>query len=111
MTIATVIIQVVFSYFGVPVELKDNPTRKRDKVIACQFSMYFLRKYTHLSLSEAGFMFGRDHATTIHSCKKIDYEMSRYKDTRLFVDQINKRILANIQIDDFRYSQYDTDKT
>jgi chromosomal replication initiation ATPase DnaA len=82
MTIATVIIQVCFNYFGVPIELKDNPTRKREKVKACQYSMYFLRAYTRLSLAEAGALFGRDHATTLHSCKKLNFEISKYKDAQ-----------------------------
>ena len=109
MTTPQLIITIVFNYFGVPVELKDVNTRKREKVNACQFSMYFLRKYTRLSLAEAGFMFGRDHATTVHSCKKINYEMTMYKDTRLFIEQINNRILANIQVDDFKYAYYNTE--
>jgi len=92
MTIATVIIQVVFSYFGVPVELKDNPTRKREKVMACQFSMYFLRAYTQLSLAEAGALFGRDHATTLHSCRKLNFEISKYNDTRRDAQSLEAKI-------------------
>ena len=103
------IIQVVFNYFGVPIELKDSKTRKSEKVAACQFSMYFLRKYTRLSLSETGALFLKDHATIIHACRKIENESIFYPDTRMDIEKINNRILANIQIDDYKYAQYDTD--
>ena len=121
MTIATVIIQVCFNYFGVPIELKDNPTRKREKVAACQYSMYFLRAYTHLSLAEAGSLFGRDHATTLHSCKKLNFEISKYKDARLDAGNLEVKINDKIRelhliiqkaLEDFnesKYAQYDTD--
>lgn len=121
MTIATVIIQVVFSYFGVPIELKDNPTRKREKVMACQYSMYFLRAYTQLSLAEAGALFGRDHATTLHSCKKLNFEISKYKDARQDAGNLEVKINNKIRelnliihkaLDDLferKYAQYDTD--
>ena len=121
MTIATVIIQVVFSYFGVPIELKDNPTRKREKVMACQYSMYFLRAYTRLSLAEAGALFGRDHATTIHSCKKLNFEIAKYKDAQQAAQSLELKINSKIKelnliiqkaLDDVferKYAQYDTD--
>lgn len=109
MTIATVIIQVCFNYFGVPIEMKDSKTRKHEVVQARQFAMFFLRKYTRLSLSESGALFLRDHATVIHASRKIENESLLYSDTRADVERINNRILANIQIDDFKYAHYDTD--
>ena len=121
MTIATVIIQVVFSYFGVPVELKDNPTRKREKVMACQYSMYFLRTYTRLSLAETGALFGRDHATTLHSCKKLNFEISKYKDARQDAGNLEVKINDKIrelhliiqksldEVFERKYAHYDTD--
>ena len=121
MTIATVIIQVCFNYFGVPIELKDNPTRKREKVMACQYSMYFLRAYTRLSLAEAGALFGRDHATTIHSCKKLNFEISKYKDARQDAQSLELKINDKIKelhliiqkaLDDVferKYAHYNTD--
>jgi chromosomal replication initiator protein len=121
MTIATVIIQVVFSYFGVPVELKDNPTRKREKVLACQFSMYFLRAYTQLSLAEAGALFGRDHATTLHSCKKLNFEISKYRDAKQDAQSLELKINDKIkelhliiqksldEVFERKYAQYETD--
>lgn len=121
MTIATVIIQVVFSYFGVPIEMKDSPTRKREKVMACQYSMYFLRAYTRLSLAEAGALFGRDHATTLHSCKKLNFEIAKYKDAQQAAQSLELKINSKIkelnliiqksldEIFDRQYSHYDTD--
>ena len=45
MTIATVIIQVCFNYFGVPIEMKDSKTRKHEVVQARQFAMFFLMAF------------------------------------------------------------------
>ena len=121
MTIATVIIQVCFNYFGVPIELKDNPTRKREKVTACQYSMFFLRAYTRLSLAETGSLFGRDHATTLHSCKKLNFEISKYKDARQDAGNLEVKINDKIrelhliiqksldEVFERKYAQYDTD--
>jgi chromosomal replication initiation ATPase DnaA len=121
MTTPLLIIQVVFSYFGVPIEMKDNPTRKREKVMACQYSMYFLRAYTRLSLAEAGALFGRDHATTLHSCKKLNFEISKYKDARQDAQSLELKINDKIKelhliiqkaLDDVferKYAHYNTD--
>ena len=103
------IISVVFNYFDVPINMRDNHTRKAAKVTACQYSMYFLRKYTSHTNEFIGRIFRRDHATVTHAVKKINTELATYKDTQRFIEQINNRILAGIQIDDFKYAQYETD--
>jgi len=109
MTTPHLIITIVFNYFGTPIEMKDSKTRKHEIVQARQFAMFFLRKYTRLSLSESGALFLRDHATVIHASRKIENESLIYSDTRADVKRINNWILANIQIDDFKYAHYDTD--
>lgn len=103
------IISVVFNYFDVPINMRDNHTRKAAKVTACQYSMFFLRKYTNHTNEFIGRIFRRDHATVTHAVKKINTELLIYNDVKRFTSQIDARILAGIQIDDFRYNQYETD--
>lgn len=81
MTTPLLIIAIVFDYFGVPLAIRDNKSRKREKILACQFSMYFLREYTQLSLSNVGKLFLKDHATVLHSCQKVQFESEHYADT------------------------------
>jgi chromosomal replication initiator protein len=46
-------------------------SRKRQYVFARQLAMYFMNKYTKLSLDDIGIIFDRDHSTVIHAKKTI----------------------------------------
>lgn len=66
--------------------------RKREVVAARQVAMFFLRKYTDLSLKSIGVIFnGRDHTTVIHSCqtvKDLCFSDPKIKSKIQFYDQI-----------------------
>jgi hypothetical protein len=48
-------------------------TRKQEKIIARQLSMYFIKKYIGLSLAKIGFLHGgRDHVTALYAIKTIN---------------------------------------
>ena len=48
-------------------------TRKRHIVFARQVAMYFLKKHTHMGLSEIGRIFsGKDHATVLYAIKTVE---------------------------------------
>ena len=122
MTTPLLIIKIVFDYFGIDLSLQTSKTRKREKIQACQFAMYFIRAYTRLSLAETGALFNKDHATTIHACKKLNFEISKYNDTRQdalnLEDKIKPRVnLLNYmiqqaleEINESKYANYETDK-
>lgn len=122
MTTPLLIIRIVFDYFGIDTSLCTSKTRKHKKVQACQFAMYFIRAYTRLSLAETGALFNKDHATTIYACKKLNFEISKYRDARqdflnlegavkLKVNFLNYMIQQALEeVNESKYANYDTDK-
>lgn len=68
-------------------------SRKREYAIARQLTMYFLKKYTKLTLDEIGIVFDRDHATVLHANKTI--ENLKYSDK--FIATMCKNISERIE--------------
>jgi chromosomal replication initiator protein len=63
----------VCNYLHVPTALLKTNTRKRNIVFARHLIMYFARQTTELPLEAIGYQIGgKDHATVIHACKKIE---------------------------------------
>lgn len=46
-------------------------SRNRELVEARHAAMFLIRKHTSLSLTEAGQLFNRDHATVLHAIKNV----------------------------------------
>lgn len=64
---------LVAAHFAVPPAELAGTSRKREIVLARQAAMYLCRQKLGLSYPELGRLFGgRDHATVIHSIKKIE---------------------------------------
>ena len=87
--------KVVCDYFKVPVNDMFSSSRKRTIVQARQASMYFVKKYTELSLAQIGANCGnKDHATVLHACRTVE----NMKDTdKIFKEQLEDidKILRN----------------
>ncbi len=87
------IVKAVSDHFGVkPVDIKG---KKRTKEIANarQIAMYISKQLTPLSLSDIGRAFGgKDHATVIYSCKKIEEKRSSDENLNKGIDNIVKKI-------------------
>ena len=65
--------RLVFSYFNVPLEKIKVNNRKAQVIRAKQFTAYFLKREIYkITLEEIGKVFNRDHATMIHSIRKIN---------------------------------------
>jgi len=87
--------KVVCDYFRVPVSNMASPSRKRDIVQARQTAMYFMKKYTDLSLAQVGHHCGKkDHATVLHACRTV--ENLKVTD-KTYGDQLNEinKIIQN----------------
>jgi chromosomal replication initiator protein len=70
---AEVIKRVVCSYLGLQQSLIISRGRKGHIVEARQMAMYFIRKYTRLSLKQTGLEFGGlDHSTVIHATQTVN---------------------------------------
>jgi chromosomal replication initiator protein len=64
---------VVATYFGTTPANIHSPKKDRTVALARHFSMYLARKHTRMSSSEIGrFMGGKNHATVLLACRKIE---------------------------------------
>ena len=74
---AEVIKRVVCSYLGLQQSLIISRGRKGHIVEARQMAMYFIRKFTRLSLNQTGLEFGGlNHATVIHAEHTVNNTLS-----------------------------------
>ena len=89
----TIIITEVCRYYSIEEQVLRGSLKNKSTVEARQIAMYLIRKMTNLSLPDIGREFGRDHATVIHSLKKIDAAMM---DRRSGVSDTVRDITANI---------------
>lgn len=88
--------KVVCDYFGLPGELLQTKTRKREIVQARQIAMYFSKSLTKTSLSTIGSLIGgKDHATVLHACKTVSNLMETDKRFRSQVDSIERKLRTN----------------
>jgi chromosomal replication initiator protein len=70
---AEVIKRVVCSYLGLQQTLIISRGRKGHIVEARQMAMFFIRKFTRLSLNQTGMEFGGlNHATVIHAVQTVN---------------------------------------
>lgn len=77
------IITAAAEVYGVSVEDIMSDSRKRKIAEARQMAMYLCHEKTLLDLADIGIVFGRTHATVIHSLNKID--------DLLEIDRLTKR--------------------
>jgi chromosomal replication initiator protein len=71
----------VGAFFGVTPANLHSPRKGRTVSLARHFSMYLTRKHTNMSSSEVGrYMGGKNHATVLVACKKIDDLLNRDAD-------------------------------
>lgn len=88
------VIRIVNDYTKKDV-LKDTKTRKREHVEPRQMAMYFLHKYTRLSLADVGRYFDKHHATVLHAVRHIPNFIEYDKDLRNLYVSIRSNILEN----------------
>lgn len=107
----TKIRSIVCAHLGLEVSAICQPTRRRELVNARQIAMYFIKKHTQLSLAEIGEYFPHpDHATVLHSIKKVNNCMDIYRDFRLEMETLDAKIRSMYNSEFKRYENYDTDK-
>jgi chromosomal replication initiator protein len=66
------IIQRVAAAFGVTPKELLGPSRLRNVLLARQVAMYLVREVCGLSLPRTAAVFGRDHTTVLHACRKVE---------------------------------------
>ena len=88
--------KIVCEYFGLPTDVLQTKTRKREIVQARQIAMYFSKGLTKSSLSTIGSIIGsKDHATVLHACKTVNNLMDTDKRFKSQIDDIEKRLKYN----------------
>lgn len=88
--------KVVCEYFGLPSDVLNAKTRKREIVQARQIAMYFSKNLTKASLSTIGSVIGnKDHATVLHACKTVNNLIETDKRFRAQIDDIQKKLKYN----------------
>jgi chromosomal replication initiator protein len=87
------ILKEVSSHFSVNIVDIKSEKRVRSVMLPRQVAMYLARKMTDLSLVGIGEKFGgRDHATIIHSVKKIESEIKLKRELKSSVEKIEQRL-------------------
>lgn len=85
--------KVVAERFNISID--DLKSKKRSSTISFprQIAMYLCRKLTDESFPKIGIEFGgKDHSTVMHSCEKIEREISINKDLRETIEKLEKEI-------------------
>jgi chromosomal replication initiator protein len=89
------ILKEVSSQFSINIGDIKSEKRVRSIMLPRQVTMYLARKMTDLSLVGIGEKFGgRDHATIIHSIKKIENEIKLKKELKNTVEKIERRLTS-----------------
>jgi len=87
------ILKEVSAYFSVKTQDIKSAKRIKSIMVPRQIAMYLSRKLTDLSLVSIGERFGgKDHATVIHSCKKIEQDIKIKKELKTIVEKLESRI-------------------
>ena len=97
---AEAIIRIVCNDFNLSRWDVVGKRRLREYVMARHFAMYYIRKFTRLTLDQTGQMFNRDHATVLNAennaqdliqwngCKAIDERLTKAISKALFSEQL-----------------------
>jgi chromosomal replication initiator protein len=87
------IIKEVGTHFATKTSDIKSDRRIKSIMLPRQIAIYLARKLTDHSLVSIGEKFGgKDHATVIHSIKKIDQEMKVKKELKETVEKLERRI-------------------
>ena len=87
------ILKEVCTFFGVNISDIKSEKRVRSIMQPRQIAIYLARKHTDLSLVGIGEKFGgKDHATIIHSVKKIEKELVTKKELKSAVEKLEEKL-------------------
>lgn len=88
------IIKVVAQHFAITADEMTSASRKSNIAWARQLAIHFCRELTDLPLVEIGQCFGgRNHATVLHACGRVQERMKINNDDRQDVQTLNKLLV------------------
>lgn len=89
------IVDVVCEACSVTAQDINGKSRKKEYTQARQIVMYLASKHTNMPASRVGRLIGgRDHSTVIHSCRKIEVELTKNDTLKELVSNIEKELKA-----------------
>ena len=92
------VIAIVNNYFDAKIEVKG---RKLGVVIPRQIGQYFVRKKLKLPFQLIGDIYGKDHATIFHSCRKIEESYIYNSEISYYLGDINKLLREDKDLQEF----------
>jgi len=90
------ILDTVCSHFQVSEEIIKGRNRKKNRVLARHFYMFFLKeKEIFKTLKEIGAQVNRDHTTALHAINKLNHWIENYQDIKEIYNNINQKLYNN----------------
>lgn len=90
------ILSAVCSRYGVKAKELMSKSRKQAVVLPRQLAMYLIHKYTDMSYSQLGRLFGkRDHSTVLYACNQIAHRISVGKQFRREVEELEAALKSS----------------
>lgn len=90
------ILSAVCSRYGVKAKELVSKSRKQAVVQPRQLAMYLIHKYTDMSYSQLGRLFGkRDHSTVLYACNQIAHRISVDKQFRREVEELEAALKSS----------------
>ena len=87
------VIDIIANYYSITYSDITGNKRTANFVMPRQIAMYILKNNFGLAYKKIGGLFGgKDHATVISSCNKIETELKTNNELKLAIDAINKKI-------------------
>jgi chromosomal replication initiator protein len=87
--------QAVSAYYSVTLEELLSPTRAARVAWPRQVAIHLARQLTGASLKEIGRAFGgRNHATVLHACKRVDKRLHDDLDASRSVDELHEALMS-----------------
>ena len=90
------IISAVCNRYGVKAKELMSKSRKQAVVLPRQLAMYLIHKYTDMSYSQLGRLFGkRDHSTVLYACNQMAHRISVDKQFRRVVEELEAALKSS----------------
>lgn len=101
-------IQVICKYFDMPIGLYELNLHKRNRrfVVIRQWGMFFIKRYTKMSLSDVASIFKKDHATCLTSVRTIEDQLTYDKRYQHHFNDLDAKISEIYKKED--HETYDT---
>jgi len=82
--------QLIASELQTSIDELRQPTRKQEIRSKRQTAMYLLKLYGGFTLTQIGGLFYKDHATVLHSCRVVEWDMLTSKRLRDFINTMKE---------------------